>query len=44
MRAGDDGVGLALAKAIARRLGGNVRGEKRAGGGMVFVAELRATE
>jgi signal transduction histidine kinase len=44
VRAGDDGVALALAKAIARRLGGNVRGEKRAGGGMAFVAELRAAE
>ncbi len=44
IRAGDDGVGLALAKSIARRLGGNLRGEKRAGGGMLFVAELRAAE
>ncbi len=43
-RPGDEGVALALAKAIARRLGGNVRGEKRVGGGMVFVAELRAAE
>jgi signal transduction histidine kinase len=43
-RAGDDGIGLPLAKAIARRLGGNLRGEKRAGGGMLFVAELRAAE
>jgi signal transduction histidine kinase len=44
VREGDDGVTLALAKAIARRLGGNVRGDKRPGGGMVFVAELRAAE
>jgi signal transduction histidine kinase len=44
LRAGDDGIGLPLAKAIARRLGGNLRGEKRAGGGMLFVAELRAAE
>ncbi len=44
VRTGDDGVGLALAKSIARRLGGNVRGEKRPGGGMLFVAELRAAE
>jgi len=44
VREGDDGVALALAKAIARRLGGNLRGEKRVGGGMVFVAELRAVE
>ncbi len=44
VRAGDEGVSLALAKAIARRVGGNLRGEKRAGGGMVFVAELRAAE
>jgi signal transduction histidine kinase len=44
VRAGDDGVAPALAKAIARRLGGNLRGETRVGGGMVFVAELRAAE
>jgi signal transduction histidine kinase len=44
VRGGDDGVSLALAKAIARRLGGNVRGDRRVGGGMVFVAELRAAE
>jgi signal transduction histidine kinase len=44
VRPGDDGVALALAKAIVRRLGGSVRGEKRPGGGMVFVAELRAAE
>jgi signal transduction histidine kinase len=44
LRPGDDGVGLALAKAIARRLGGNLRGEKRAGGGVLFVAELRVAE
>jgi signal transduction histidine kinase len=43
-RAGDDGVALALARAIARRIGGSVRGERRAGGGLVFVAELRAAE
>jgi len=44
VREGDDGVVLALAKAIGRRLGGNLRGERRIGGGMVFVAELRAAE
>jgi signal transduction histidine kinase len=44
LREGGDGVGLALAKAIARRLGGNLRGERRAGGGMLFAAELRAAE
>jgi C4-dicarboxylate-specific signal transduction histidine kinase len=44
VRAGDDGVTLALAKAIARRAGGNLRGERRVGGGMVFTAELRAAE
>ena len=44
VRDGDDGVALALAKAIARRIGGNVRGEKRVGGGMVFVAELRPAD
>jgi signal transduction histidine kinase len=44
LRDGDDGVGLALAKAIARRLGGNLRGERRVGGGMLFAAELRAAE
>lgn len=44
LREGDDGIGLPLAKAIARRLGGNLRGEKRASGGMLFVAELRAAE
>jgi signal transduction histidine kinase len=44
LRAGDDGVALALAKGIARRLGGSLRGEKRAGGGMAFVVELRAAE
>jgi len=44
VRDGDDGVTLALAKAIARRIGGNVRGEKRAGGGMLFVAELRPAD
>ena len=44
VREGDDGIALALAKAIARRLGGNLRGERREGGGMVFVAELRAAE
>ena len=43
-RPGDDGVSLALAKSIARRIGGNVRGDRRAGGGMVFVAELRPAE
>jgi signal transduction histidine kinase len=44
VRDGDDGVTLALAKAISRRLGGLLRGEKRVGGGMVFVVELRAVE
>jgi signal transduction histidine kinase len=44
VREGDDGQAAALAKAIARRIGGSVRGERRAGGGMVFVAELRPAE
>jgi signal transduction histidine kinase len=44
LRDGDDGVSLGLARAVARRLGGSVRGERRPGGGMVFVAELRAAE
>ena len=44
VREGDDSVALALAKAVARRLGGNLRGERRPEGGMVFVAELRAAE
>ncbi len=44
VRPGDDGLALPLAKAVARRLGGALRGEKRAGGGMVIVAELRAAD
>jgi signal transduction histidine kinase len=43
-RAGDDGVSLALAKMIARRCGGTLRCERRDGGGIVLVAELRAAE
>jgi signal transduction histidine kinase len=43
-RPGEDGVSLALARAIARRLGGSVRGERRAGGGLLLVAELRPAE
>ena len=38
------GGGQGIGEAIARRLGGNVRGEKRLEGGMVFIAELRAAE
>ncbi len=44
IREGDDGLAAALAKAIARRMGGSVRGERGAAGGMVFVAELRPAE
>ncbi len=44
LRPGDDGTALALARAVARRLGGSVRAEPRPGGGVVFIAELRAAE
>jgi signal transduction histidine kinase len=41
VRAGGDGGGPALARAIARRLGGTVRAEKRPGGGLIVVVDLR---
>jgi signal transduction histidine kinase len=41
VRPGDDGYSRAVARAIARRLGGGIRAERRAGGGMVFVVDLR---
>jgi len=44
LRPEDDGTALALARAVARRLGGSVRAERRPGGGVVFVAELRAAD
>jgi signal transduction histidine kinase len=41
VREGGDGLAAPLAKAIVRRLGGSIRAERRVGGGLVLVAELR---
>ena len=44
LQPGEGGTALALARAVARRLGGSVRAEPRTGGGLLFIAELRAAE
>lgn len=36
VRQGDDGLGLAVCRGLARRMQANLRGDNRAGGGMVF--------
>jgi signal transduction histidine kinase len=42
VRGGQDGVRLAVCKALARRLNGSLRGDNRPEGGMAFIAEFPA--